>query len=325
MENSGSADGKKWDKMFDPDIHADIARIRFRMLRKEDQTMDNYYRVINWYSSVQFKYCVLPNGEIWKVGRGQTSGNFLTLDDNSFCHELHFICVFLKHAPSLSFDELALSYGKFWKHIILGDDILFQTPLKFEVFIKDFDLFLEHETTGGYSDFSVNRFCGQYIVPYRGTYVAVPDRYKMISSLCWTKRKLSRVQKLVRLLQIRLHSYFIPELTSFISSYVADFLSRHTLSEEELAFLRCNTLEDSQIEKLYTGFEGTTLKRVHPRKRSLRWLTPKRPEKSLDGKLRVYPLMKSKLDSISPSPTKLQLKRKSRRRSLSESDVLLVR
>lgn len=255
-KNVGACDGSGWDRVFPWFIHLTLGDLRFSWLCPSDQTTDNYMRILNWYLNVQYKYILLSNGDILIVTRGQTSGNYLTLDDNSLYHELQFMNIFLRMTNiDINDPYLFRKYDRDWFHVVLGDDSMFTAPVEFDAFMRLYNEFLDHEDFGAWQDVLDTAFCCQQPIRYRNGFVATPSRLRTISSMFWKRKGLSRSEGIIRILQLRVHGYFLKDVRELVDKFYSYVIENEGLSDIEMDQIAGSFLTHEDIIRLYTGVE----------------------------------------------------------------------
>lgn len=253
---SGSCDGVGWDRKFIAKALMQIGEFRYKMLAGKYRTAENRNRIMNWYNQILEKFVMMPDGHIFLVEGGQTSGNYLTLDDNSVYHELQNLTAFLNITQiPIDHEDFNYHYSK-WQHIVVGDDILFNVPVEHDVFMFWKNKFLQNDSLGRYVDLEELRFCGQAMKEFRGKIVPVAERNRMISSLFWCKKTCANMfESLIRALQLRTHAFFVPEVVEIIEAYYDWCMKKGSFNKSEMEVIAASYMSHKSIIKLYLSDE----------------------------------------------------------------------
>lgn len=94
-----ASDVSKWDGRFLNELFDMIQEIKLWMFDKNDPNMsyEEYEaQVHHYYENVKHPYVAMPDGNIYKLSRGQMSGVYTTSQDNSLGHVLIMIIVLLR-------------------------------------------------------------------------------------------------------------------------------------------------------------------------------------------------------------------------------------
>jgi hypothetical protein len=119
--NTIELDGKKFDGRFRWRIFLIIARFRFRMLRIEYQTAQNWSRLYNLYWELAHSPIVNVDGFVFGRGAGGPSGHASTTPDNSFKNFMDFAVLWMLIMP-VEYH----TYEKFSEFLVkcfVGDDV----------------------------------------------------------------------------------------------------------------------------------------------------------------------------------------------------------
>jgi hypothetical protein len=114
-------DGKQFDSRFHRVAIEKVRNLRFRFLRREHRTLENWYRLSNLYNDIVSGVLVNVDGKCFGRYIGNASGQGCTTPDNTFKSFMDFVVLYLLLTP-----EEFHTYESFMTLIrlcICGDDM----------------------------------------------------------------------------------------------------------------------------------------------------------------------------------------------------------
>jgi len=241
--NAFELDCSEYDSSLNAELLSQLARIRFRMLKRDLQTDENWARVVNLYDQIINSYIVCSGGELIQKFTGNPSGSVNTIDDNTIGQIILMAYAFI----TIFKGESICTYTEFTANMELalcGDDNtgtisekIFNrfNPSTISAAWTSIGITTKYGNTSARQSLLDMHFCangfkfvdhpafGRRVVP-------VPDPEKLLASMCLYSAKGSNLKwSFLRSQAIRRECFFTP-LFETLSSY-CNFLIKYHFHE----------------------------------------------------------------------------------------------
>lgn len=210
-------DWTRFDGTIPPEVFYHIKMYRFSCLRDSDKTDENFRRYCWYVSNLIYKLCLLPNGEVCLIDKGNPSGQISTTTDNIMVNtfltafELSFL-YYHCYAAYPSADEIRsmyLSYCYGDDRVVGVRDVDYYPLCVIEMYAHVFGMWVKEEKIKVFGSPDGVSFCGFTMHLINGRYCPVPNVEKLFASFSSPVKKLKDIFSLwAKLVSIRILCYY---------------------------------------------------------------------------------------------------------------------
>lgn len=278
-----SLDGVKFDSTHHGRSFSNIRRFRYRCLRPEFRTLENYHRMRNIYEQNQKSPLVGLRGDVWDRSSANPSGQFCTTPDNIYKMYMDLFTIWCLVCPA----DLA-NWESFTTHVLLsinGDDVWVTVVESAQHFFnaeaiarcgERLGTKYEFENNGEFRDASECTFLGHRSIKldipgYDYTmWVPTPDCNKMRSSMLMYNELGTIAGTIIRACALRMETWACTDCRHWFDLLITFLRDRYRNSvDEDIINAWKSYKTDEEIFTIYTGIDLTGAYAISPSNKML--------------------------------------------------------